>query len=523
MRKVLILILLSFTILSVFSTPIDDVPTSDSDFNFTVIPYYGGVGVNLGSLYYPQHNAQRLTWQSWDGKSVNAPTYDTGEDAGKVIFLPTEGSGSASYSAFYSDYHIIVLGGGYNLPFSRDASEYIEVSSSVNSVLYRALGLSSPNYIRIPREEISLNVDAVCSSDFEFVSQSNPLYRRPFKIEVIPRVAIGGTQNDQTTTRRIETLDPTNNTVTITIPSDAENIENSNWLSMLAADMVLVLPYDYANYATGGGYFSGGLTYNNATYPLADLDDYTAVVTITLTLSFNYYFQGDSTPHKYTDVRTITIPFSGYYASNGDGNVRDDDSISMYVNPTNEAANLDLARQEEWITVGNIQFLYNDRNIISQSQLVRFEQSNNPDIVRIFLSASPYPDVQSTSEFRMVHENATNVVTNTNSLGFTARITGTGANSGDISISSPGMNYVDFDGLAYTGNIKGGNNPEITRVKDVVKTVCNTAVISNNFDKGARHFHTFEGEVQIMFDESDMLQAGIYRGYVYVHAVTEDE
>ena len=111
----------------------------------------------------------------------------------------------------------------------------------------------------------------------------------------------------------------------------------------------------------------------------------------------------------------------------------------------------------------------------------------------------------------MVHESATDILTNMNSLGFDARIVGTGSNSGDISINKPNVNEVVFNGEDSTGNIH-----------DAVKTTCNKGKLSNNWDS-FRHFHTFEGDIDIRFDSSGMMDAGIYRGYIYVHAVTEDE
>lgn len=524
MKKIIFcFVLISLLITSSLWCKIEDEPGANTDFNFTLIPYYGGVGVNLGSLLYAQHtpSASGVTWDYWEGKE-NEESYWSNDLGVTVppssVFLPV----SNGYSNKYSDYHIIALGGAYNIPFSNGTRDYVDSYLKSHPKLKKKLNLpSNASNILIPKEKIVLTIDAVCDSNFEFVSQSNPIYRRPFQIEVFPRVRTGnGADFADPYTSEIYLIETGSSSYEIKMPTTGQTNVNftDNYLTMLAADMVLVLPYDYANYLSGGGYFSGGLTYNNATYTLADLDDYTAVVTITLTLNFEYSYidNGERDTRNYTDSRVITIPFSGFYTSSDNRDIRGS-SISLFVNATNEAANLNLARQGEWITVGSIQFLFNEK----VKKDAGFP-SENEDIVRIFLSASAHPEIQSSSKFKMVHEHATSVVTNTNSLGFTARVRGTGSNVGDILLSSNGdrvSNVVEFDGLAFMGNIAGGSTPGSV---DVVKTVCNTGRVSNNWDGGKRHFHTFEGDIDIKFDESSMLEAGIYRGYIYVHAVTED-
>ena len=86
------------------------------------------------------------------------------------------------------------------------------------------------------------------------------------------------------------------------------------------------------------------------------------------------------------------------------------------------------------------------------------------------------------------------------------------------------MNEVIFDGLAWEGNI---STAEKNDTYDAVKTVCNFGTISNNMLNADRvqvyrHFHTFEGVIDIRFAKSNMLAAGRYKGYIYVHAVTEE-
>lgn len=535
MKRISVTILILLMVLSSLFSRINDTPSDGNVFNFSLIPFYGGTGVNIGSLYYAQHDPTgdnvNLEWAKWAGKDSGAYTENGVDYVAASIFLPTAGSGNSSYSPYYSDYHMVALGGGYHIPYNDtgNINQYTENGNGNvridNDSFFDRLDIpDGATGITIRKDDISLDVNVSCDSDFEFVSQSNPIYRRPFEIEIIPRVAINGVGDGITTTEKIYKMNSTNNQVTIKIPSSPPNArQGQNNVAMLAADMTLVLPYDYANYASDGGYFSGGLTYNNATYSLADASDYTAVVTITLTLNINYSYtyNNQNISNTYTDTRVLTIPFSGFYSSAGSQDVRDD-SISLHVSANSNAANLNLARQGEWITVGSIEFLYNDRDGVPTSDFNNF--STNADIVRIFLSNSAYPSVQADSRFRMIHENATSVITDNNSLAFDARIVGTGADSSDISVENPNSNEVIFDGLAWEGNI---STAEKNDTYDAVKTVCNFGTISNNMLNADRvqvyrHFHTFEGVIDIRFAKSNMLAAGRYKGYIYVHAVTEE-
>lgn len=491
MKKIFLLVSLLLSSFLICAEQIMDVPGSRSHFNFTLIPYSGGVGVNLGSMYYGPH-LKDVGWQDWEGS----------EPTDWFVIGKTDDT-NVYYSPNYSDAHIVALGGAYNIPLLGKGT-FTDNSN-----------IPIPENAYIEPSGITLEVNAFCDTNFEFVSQSNPIYRRPFQIEILPRVktynSLTNTDDSYSSpyTDTVHTLDSNNTRIEIKVTEDGNGTTvdfDHNYLTMIAADMVLVLPFDYSK--ADGGYFSGGLsfsdadglTYKNATYTLANLNDYTAVVTLQLTLTIEYKDSKDSMEIKtYTDTRSLTIPFSGYYSSIGDGSKKND-SISLFVQATENAANLNLERQGEWITVGNIQFLYNTTK----------DYTSNSDIVKLFLSSSPFPDVEG-SEFRMVHESATDILTNMNSLGFDARIVGTGSNSGDISINKPNVNEVVFNGEDSTGNIH-----------DAVKTTCNKGKLSNNWDS-FRHFHTFEGDIDIRFDSSGMMDAGIYRGYIYVHAVTEDE
>ena len=52
MKKIFLLVSLLLSSFLICAEQIMDVPGVRSDFNFTLIPYSGGVGVNLGSMYY---------------------------------------------------------------------------------------------------------------------------------------------------------------------------------------------------------------------------------------------------------------------------------------------------------------------------------------------------------------------------------------------------------------------------------------------------------------------------------------
>ena len=362
---------------------------SSTDFGFSIIPYLGGMDVNLGSLQYGPHDVSVL----WNDKVAD---YKPNKDG---------------ISSYYKNEHIIAIGGVGNIEINR-----------VTTI--EELGLSD---VIIPKDGVSLRVQATCDTNFEFVSQSNPIYRRPFEIEIIPRARTTNRDNNgynnydtgNPYVKEVVQLKPGNNECTIDLGTSdnniyIDNISGNDLITMLAADIILVLPFDYAK--DDGGYFVGGLEYGNAVYALADLNDYTAVVTLSLTLQIEYYKEGDSSGALYTheENKVLTIPFAGYYSSNAGTGITTttDDSINLYVDPTSEAANLNLKEQGTWITVGNIQFIYNDASFIPNSNKGKEPGSvlTNSDVVRLFLSASPHPDIESANTFRMVHENASTMI-----------------------------------------------------------------------------------------------------------------
>ena len=121
---------------------------SSEDFGFSIIPYLGGMDVNLGSLQYGPHDVS-VEWK----ENVN---YRPNKDG---------------ISSYYKNEHIIAIGGVGNIEINR-----------VTTI--EELGLDN---VYIPKDGVSLRVQATCDTNFEFVSQSNPIYRRPFEIEIIPR------------------------------------------------------------------------------------------------------------------------------------------------------------------------------------------------------------------------------------------------------------------------------------------------------------------------------------------------
>ena len=122
---------------------------SSKDFGFSIIPYLGGMDVNLGSLQYGPHDVS-VEWK----ENVN---YRPNKDG---------------ISSYYKNEHIIAIGGVGNIEINR-----------VTTI--KDLGLDN---VYIPKDGVSLRVQATCDTNFEFVSQSNPIYRRPFQIEILPRV-----------------------------------------------------------------------------------------------------------------------------------------------------------------------------------------------------------------------------------------------------------------------------------------------------------------------------------------------
>lgn len=295
---------------------------------------------------------------------------------------------------------------------------------------------------------------------------------------------------------RIEVLDNISDDERLVKETQTQTGTKSNDLgeSDLWADIVLVLP-GTVNTA------NDTVTYNNVVYPLIEADDYTALVTITM----EYGGQ----------IKTITIPFSGFYEK---GNTLKDTSVcSLLVNPYSTAAHLNIEQDRgKWIPVGSLDFMLSTAT------------SSNTKYPVIFASSNRDPEAINADEFRLVHESATfnTPLTQTNSIGFDVRIRNLNADGGTSS-------YI-FDGTATLmsvaaklGNLTyvtdSGNNqyPSSGDWGGIVPA--KTYAELDHVEGVDKSYYLYNGEIEVMMDPgTNVMLEGRYTGTVYIHVIANE-
>ena len=369
-----------------------------------------------------------------------------------------------------------------------------------------------------------IQITCSCPQGFELVSQSNPSYRRPFEIILVPRsqyrksetyynyvpAEYRGNWSDLQprddkgavpydgeaillSGDRPETPDPW-------IISEAgyediynkatksnENFKDDVYVLYQWYDIVLNLPGEI-DPATDV------LTVTNSrgtvSYPLIEGDDYSALVTITIQW-------GD-----YVD--SITIPFSGYYDRDSLIEGRRGGSCSLFVTPYASASHLSIEKDRgNWVSVAMIDFLMSGMGESTERPL-------------IYASSSSDPNAVSPSEFRLVHDSVMydTPLTNTNSIGFDVQIRSTDTSFPTASFDGT-MNMEEAE-LAFKK--VGGTGKETSSEVIIPQT---TTQNSSGHVGEAQTFYTYSGEVDVMMDSGvHTMYEGVYRGTVYLHVVT---
>ena len=357
-----------------------------------------------------------------------------------------------------------------------------------------------------------------CPQGFEFVSQSNPSYRRPFEIILVPRsqYKVSEVTRDSGEWSRREPFEGGNkpysgkaSLLTANNPetpdswviktadadkynkaiADVGDFSNDVYIVYQWYDVILNLPGEI-DPATDV------LTVTNSrgtvSYPLIEGDDYSALVSITIQW-------GD-----YSD--SVTIPFSGYYDRDAVSEGRRGGSCSLFVTPYASASHLSVEKDRgNWVSVAMIDFLMNGAAGLTERPL-------------IYASSSSDPNAVSPSEFRLVHDSVMydTPLTNTNSIGFDVQIRST-----DTSFPT-----ASFDG---TMNMKEAERA-FEDVEGVGQETSSEVIIPGIIIEQKGHaeelqnppsFYTYSGEVDVMMDSGvHTMYEGVYRGTVYLHVVT---
>ena len=492
-RILLFLIIFSFCSLSAFTYPWENIEdhSSYSDYlarqnreeYLLLTPYYGA----RGGINIVDSNYNNVYSDGTDDKVYNW------SDSSGTLDRYTD-----PFPGAYSDAEMIAMGGVY------DITPYDEPGS-----------FDEP-----------LTVTITCPNDFYLVSQSNPAYKRPFEIILRQSNAMGGIKsehrdliwNDDSSTSydinggRSEPMlfsEPISED--LTFDYDLAAAENSSFFNFTKQDAI---NGSYNNGDTEVRVYCGfwfdliinlpmdsydairdAITVDGVTYPLIEANDYTAIVTITIS------YEGRS--------KSITIPFSGYYDR---GSVELESTASLIVDTYASAGNLSIESDRGvWVPVGKMDFMAFKGTEANQSTMLQW---SNP---KIFISSSSDPTVNSTGEFKLVHTNVRydTPLTDSNSIGFTVRAR---------SLTSGGNTAVaTFRGEDTISSITGtgGGGISVSQIASY-SDAGNINNITGGHQNASLNYYSYSGEIDVMLDPGDnIMYEGVYKGNMYIHVIGE--
>lgn len=479
----------------------NSLPTGYQEPTMTLTPYDAASGISMSNNKYPERdNGSLITWvrgdlQNW---TVN--------------------------SQQYINDHIVALGTLYNIPKAYRIPE-------------------EANKIAFLKENPEITITAVSTTDFMFVSQSQPSYRRPFALSLIPTSSENTKDNykgdkpyDYAYTRNIRKSESflINDSEGGSFPLSYDGgvgypegqlyrVDESSYVaSKLYAhmwfDLILSLPMDRAT--------ETGIVADSITYELAEAEDYTSIVYITMSYTPVYevyevtYDGGSSSEVKTSDpdiiqapiIETIALPFSGFYSRITSTN-RNESSASFFINTYPAASSLSLNPSSRTgiprtlIDIADIYLLYNLPNLQSSNK-----PGNDDRLARIFLSASHSATNESQTGFMFVHEGASSISEGRNAVAYTVYVRDNDATSSPFTV---------YDGTTYVKNVNGSY--EIPEGKgEYLNSYCHITNPISHVDSNRHHYHSFDGTVSILIDDTnDLMEDGIYKSNIYVHLVTE--
>lgn len=343
----------------------------------------------------------------------------------------------------------------------------------------------------------SFEISVSCPTGLNFVSQSNNAFVRPFELLFVIKKgsAHGGTVGKS----EVRTISgSSSNRFTL----DSEGY-NAVWF-----DVILVMK---------GELSSDGNSLNivGRSYPLADSDDYTATVTITM-----------RSENADPGVLSISIPFSGYFESNSAG-TKKPNAMNVSINTSPAASNLDiqtLAATQSATKVADIEMYY----FIGTDD----DLSDHTLHPRMFLSSSNDPYVGAENGFELLHTSVGYDTPHTsyNSIGYIVSTTSyskaDAENSFDIVgkgvDNAPMPNVVIYHGDEYVfgeelKNSKGSTE-EFIYPRWYKATAFNDINPNYNFNY---NYYYWKGNIYVTLDpmSSDIMYSGIYRDTIYFHVI----
>lgn len=567
MRKYMLIILSFVFAFSLYATPVIDTFTEEQ-FNrlfnsndtgydapkITLGPYYSTSGINMASKSYPSRK-----------DVVGSLEFEGGDLPENVTKNKYYNGNMIALGALY-DVPILYKISGGSSTISYDQGTPVEDKDSWNIYGYKWTKTEKTVTEETMQVAIlssssrpSMRFSAESSSDFMFVSQSNPTYRRPFEIAIQPKYrtsyyAYYDEYHDVESTAGIVKTVGVNldNNPEVVFPSD---LSLDNYVSFWI-DVILALPRDDFD-------MDNGVQVDNIRYELVEADDYSSVVNLSISYSPLIYEiykvkRTKTTTNVYTvhsygtpsdwgnpststtfsdvelgesineitypsDIETITIAFSGYYSPYSNESTKS--KASFHVNAYPIVSNLSLnpsssTNPRTFIDIADINLIYlygerqatrdeakNENFYNSCNEVTNLQSTQNP---RIFLSASNDPKEQNPNGFLFVLKGATRIVEGVNAVRYSVRVT-----------DDKGR-FTDFDGTDYIyGNYQMvGTDKFLYSEHHYTNPFWHVVYDTGNIR--LMHYHSYDSTVSILIDDTDqnLMQAGVYESTIYVHLIT---
>lgn len=502
-------------------------------------PYNAASGIKMNSQNYPSRVTMENTHLNWKG--YNFP------------------GNSIPVTDYYDD-NIIAIGAVYDIPsaytFDEPKSTYSDWEQylGVGRRREETQTINVAVLVQAPTIEVSTN----SSSDFNFVSQSKPSYRRTFELAIQPKMSVSPEPEYHSYPQYNEDYpdnggyignvdnfgDKMENIIPISHP-DSSGRNSGNFYYTFWFDLLLALPYD-SNATVDDGVVIGGVKYE-----LAETADYTSIVTVTISYVPKYQIYTLTRKRYQTELATggghedwdwrdysfnetteyispsplnesIVLPFSGYFSRLNLPEVESSASFYVYPYPVTSSLNLDPAtptNPRRYIDIADINLVYNYDEIWSSESKIEsglqcsITDNNN---ARIFISASRDPRVSDSYGFMFVHQGASNIIEGVNAVRYTVRV-----RDNDTGL------YTSYDGRDCVNDtyqeIQG--NGEFLYSKHHFSnpywhTYDNNSSSQNYNKVRLSHFHTFDGVMSILIDDTSLnMEPGAYESTIYVHLI----
>ncbi len=450
MKKIVLSILVSLIVLAVSAA------------NIVLDPFYGISGLPVGSNYY-KGGGTGVNAGKWIDASYKYNNVSSGDFTVKSTYSDTR----------YTDVEMIGLLSIEGLSYDSNTENSFESAIEIR--------VSAPNGLYM-------------------TSQSQPSYKRPIEIWFYPSASVKST--DQYSTVPSKNLYKYITQLSDTKPSVSLDCSSIGEVSCIWFDIVLVMPGEL-NSETNEILVkdeNGNDTY----YPLVDADDYSCLVTISVTYG--------------GETKSCTIPFTGFYDSSKEEQSWQQNGVSMNVELNSKASNLNLQKdQGDWIDIGAISFNGTRANYTSSVQVTK----NTTAVIFFSSSSDPYT---AGDKFLMVKDDlpATTARTSENSLGFKLRVTApTTTTSSNVDYANYGASYsstyLEFDGT---------KSIDRTLTSFSAETYSSNGFIvpdgaSTTFKiQGTKTWYEYSSRIQVQLESSDVtMLEGRYTGDIYVHVM----